>query len=73
MASRNPALPLDSHVQSHAEVLKNKLCEFPRSPRSERDRRWQDSTLSGLSPGSAFRYQNRDRSDKSYASSRQTP
>jgi hypothetical protein len=32
MASRNPALPLDSHVQSHAEVFKNELCEFPRSP-----------------------------------------
>jgi hypothetical protein len=29
MASRNLVLPLDSHVQSHAEVLKNKLCEFP--------------------------------------------
>jgi hypothetical protein len=43
MASRNRALPLDSHVQSHAEVLKNKLCEFPRSPRSESDRRWLDS------------------------------
>jgi hypothetical protein len=28
MTSRNPALPLDSHVQSHAEVFKNKLCEF---------------------------------------------
>jgi hypothetical protein len=44
MASRNPALPLDSHVQSHAEVLKNKLCEFPRSRRTARDRRWLDST-----------------------------
>ena len=31
MASLNPALPLDSHVQSYAEVLENKLCEFPRS------------------------------------------
>jgi hypothetical protein len=28
MASRNPALPLDSHLQSHAEVFKNELCEF---------------------------------------------
>jgi predicted butyrate kinase (DUF1464 family) len=27
MASRNPALPLNSHVQSHAEVYKNKLCD----------------------------------------------
>ena len=44
MASRNPALPPDSHVQSHAEVFKNKLCEFPRSPHSESDRRWLDST-----------------------------
>ena len=44
MTSRNPALPLDSHVQSHAEVLKNKLCEFPRSPCRENDRRWLDST-----------------------------
>ena len=44
MASRNPALPSDSHVQSHAEVFKNKLCEFPRSPHSESDRRWLDST-----------------------------
>jgi hypothetical protein len=32
MASRDPALPLDSHVQSHAEALKNKLCEFPCCP-----------------------------------------
>jgi hypothetical protein len=51
MASRNPALPLDSHVQSHAEVLKNKLCELPRAPHSESDRRWLDSdpvlTLTG--------------------------
>jgi hypothetical protein len=45
MASRNPALPLDSHVQSLAEVLKNKLSEFPRSPRSGSDRKWLDSTL----------------------------
>jgi hypothetical protein len=43
MASRNPALPFESHVQSHAEVLKNKLCEFPRSSHSESDRRWLDS------------------------------
>jgi hypothetical protein len=43
MASRNPALPLDSHVQSHEEVFKNELCEFPRSPHSESDRRWLDS------------------------------
>jgi hypothetical protein len=63
MASRNPALPLDSHVQSHAEVLKNSLCEFPRSPRSESDRRWLDSTHCGLSPASAFGYQNKNLRD----------
>jgi hypothetical protein len=27
MASRIPALPRDSHVQSHAAVHKNKLCD----------------------------------------------
>jgi hypothetical protein len=27
MASRIPALPRDSHVQSHATVHKNKLCD----------------------------------------------
>ena len=43
MASRNPALPLDSHVQSHAEVFKNELREFLHSPHSESDRRWLDS------------------------------
>ena len=51
MASRNPALPLDSHVQSHAEVFKNELCEFPRSPHRESDRRWLDSKQL---PGSGF-------------------
>jgi hypothetical protein len=54
IASRNPALPLDSHVQSHAEVLKNKLCEFLRSPRSESDRMWLDSTRCRLSSPSAY-------------------
>ncbi len=63
MASRIPALPRDSHVQSHAEVFKNKLCEFPRSPHSESDRRWLDSTHSGRSPASAFRNQNRESLD----------
>jgi hypothetical protein len=28
MASRIPALPRDSHVQSHAAVRKDKLCDF---------------------------------------------
>jgi hypothetical protein len=32
VASRNPALPWDSHAQSHAEVFKNKLCEIPTLP-----------------------------------------
>jgi hypothetical protein len=27
MASRSPALPRDSHVQSHAAVHKNELCD----------------------------------------------
>jgi hypothetical protein len=44
MASRKPALPLDSHIQSHAEVFKNELCEFPRSPHGERSR------VAGLGP-----------------------
>ena len=60
MASRNPALPLDSHVQSHAEVFKNKLCEFPRSPHSESDGRWLDSTPTRRWPESASRHQVRD-------------
>jgi hypothetical protein len=55
MAPRIPALPLDSHVRSHAEVFKNKLCEFPRSPHSESDRRWLDSTPFLPVTGGSFR------------------
>jgi hypothetical protein len=61
MASRNPALPLDSHVQSDAEVLKNKLFEFLHSPRSESDRRWLDLTLKRLSRAAGFRHLNQVR------------
>jgi hypothetical protein len=46
MASSIAALPRDSHVQSHAAVHKNKLCDSYALLVSESDRRWLDPDLS---------------------------
>jgi hypothetical protein len=44
MALPIPALPGDSHVQSHAAVHKNINCVISLLPRSENDCKWLDST-----------------------------